>query len=402
MAMQDVFIGRQAVFDRKKNVTSYELLFRDATGQIADDDDYMTSKVLVSALMDIGLESISDGKQVHINASTSFLLGGMIEILPADKVSIEILETVPVTEEVIEACQALKAKGYHMMLDDVVYAPHLKPLVELADVIKVEFPLVEDLAEDVKNLKSFNVKLLAEKVETYEEYKLCHDLGFDYFQGYFFCKPEVIREKTMPDSKVIILRALQKVITTDDVRDLQNIIKQDVSLSYRLLKYINSVAFALRKEVESIEQALVLLGLRNVQRWLLLLSLSTLGKEKPSELIRTALYRGCFLESFAKALGEDEVGDDFLLGMFSILDALLDLPMNKAIESMVLPERVRRALLYDDASMSYKLQLARNLEMGRWSEIEWGEDKFGQLSTPDVLKLHTAAMHWADQHMKAL
>ena len=400
--MQEVFIGRQAVFDRKKNVTSYELLFRDGTGKMGDDDDYMTSKVLVSALMDIGLDHISDGKMVHINASTSFLLGGMIHVLPAGKVSIEVLETVPVTEEVIEACNTLKEKGYHIMLDDVVYAPDLKPLAELADVIKVEVPMVDDLAEDVRILKEFNVKLLAEKVETYEEYKLCYDLGFDYFQGYFFCKPEVIRDKTMPDSKAIILRALQKVITTDDVKDIQSIVKQDVSLSYRLLKYINSAAFALRKEVESIEQALVLLGLRNVQRWLLLLSLSTLGSDKPSELIRTALYRGYFLESLAKALHEDEAGDDFLLGMFSILDALLDLPMDKAIENMVLPKRVHDALLSDRADMSFKLQLVRHLELGRWSEIIWDKDKFGKLDVRDVLNLHTTAMTWSDQHMRML
>ncbi|MDQ6995025.1 MAG: HDOD domain-containing protein, partial [Mariprofundaceae bacterium] len=309
--MQQIYIGRQAVFDRNYQVTSYELLFRNAEGTMDAEDDYMTSKMLVAALMDIGLDKISGNKRVHINASESFLDSGIIESLPADQVGIEILEHVPVTDKVIETCRELKEKGYQIMLDDVVYAPHLDPLIEIADVVKIDLPYAKDLTAQVRALRRFKVKLLAEKVETYEDYERCKDLGFDYFQGYFFCKPEIVKGQTMPESKISILRALQKVMTATVVNDIQDVVKQDVSLSYRLLKYINSAAFGMRREIESIEQALVLLGLNNARRWLALLSLSALGDGKPLELIRTALYRGYLLESIAKHLQETETGDDF-------------------------------------------------------------------------------------------
>jgi len=370
--MQQIFIGRQAVFDRHNKVTSYELLFRDAKeakGATEAGDDYMTSKVLVGALMDVGLDQISGHKMVHINASESFLLSGAIEILPADKVSIEILEDVPVTDQVLEICRDLKKKGYHMMLDDVVYAPHLDPLLELVDVIKVDLPLAKDLTAQVQSLRRFKSKLLAEKVETREEYERCKALGFDYFQGYFFCRPEIVEGQTMPESKIAVLRALQTVMKATSVNELQNVLKQDISLSYRLLKYINSAAFGMRREIESIEQALILLGLDHARRWLTLLSLSVLGDSKPLELVRTALYRGYLLESIAKHVKQAETGDDFLLGMFSVLDAMLDQPMSQAIEGLALPREVREALLRDDASMAYKLKMLYALEHVDWDSV---------------------------------
>jgi len=400
--MQQIYIGRQAIFDRNYQVTSYELLFRSSEGKVDAEGDYMTSKVLVGALMDIGLDKISGHKMVHINASESFLESGVIESLPADQVGIEILEHVPVTDAMINICRDLKEKGYHMMLDDVVYAPHLDPLIEIVDVVKVDLPYVKDLTAQVRALRRFKVKLLAEKVETYEDYERCKDLGFDYFQGYFFCKPEIIEGQTMPESKIAVLRALQKVMTATVVNDIQDVVKQDVSLSYRLLKYINSAAFGMRREIESIEQALVLLGLNNARRWLALLSLSALGDEKPLELIRTALYRGHLLESIAKHLQEDETGDDFLLGMFSVLDALLDQPMEKAIEGMALPHEVREALLKDDAPMFYKLKILYALERGDWDDVLALSTQYQALRIQDLMGFHTQAWAWADEQVAAI
>jgi len=400
--MQQIYIGRQAIFDKNYQVTSYELLFRSAEGKVDGEGDYMTSKVLVGALMDIGLEQVSGHKLVHINASESFLESGVIEALPADKVGVEILEHVPVTSSMIEICRNLKKKGYHIMLDDVVYSPHLDPLIELVDVVKVDLPYVKDLTAQVSALRRFKVKLLAEKVETYEDYERCKDLGFDYFQGYFFCKPEIIEGQTMPESKIAVLRALQKVMTATVVNDIQDVVKQDVSLSYRLLKYINSAAFGMRREIESIEQALVLLGLNNARRWLALLSLSALGDEKPLELIRTALYRGHLLESIAKHLQEDETGDDFLLGMFSVLDALLDQPMEKAIEGMALPHEVREALLKDDAPMFYKLKILYALERGDWDDVLALSTQYQALRIQDLMGFHTQAWAWADEQVAAI
>ncbi|MBL1351936.1 MAG: HDOD domain-containing protein [Zetaproteobacteria bacterium] len=400
--MQQIYMGRQPIFDRNYQVTSYELLFRSAEGKVDAEGDYMTAKVLVAALMDIGLDRISGHKMVHINASKSFLESGVIEALPSGQVGIEILEDVPVTDHMIKICRELKEKGYHMMLDDVVYAPHLDPLLEIVDVVKVDVPYVKDLTAQVRALRQFKVKLLAEKIETYEDYERCKGLGFDYFQGYFFCKPEIVKGQTMPESKIAVLRALQKVMTATVVNDIQDVVKQDVSLSYRLLKYINSAAFGMRREIESIEQALVLLGLNNARRWLALLSLSALGDGKPLELMRTALYRGYLLESIAKHLKEDETGDDFLLGMFSVLDALLDQPMEKAIEGMALPHEVRKALLRDDASMSYKLKVLYALEHGEWDDVLALSTQYRALRVQDLMGFHTLAWAWADEQVAAI
>jgi len=400
--MQEVFIGRQAVLDRNKNVASYELLFRSAGNKFLDNEDTMTAQVLVGALMDVGLERLAGNKRVNINASEKFLLSGLIDVLPPDKVGIEVLETVPVTEEVIKACKDLKAKGYTLLLDDVVYEPRLDPLLEIVDIIKVDLPLVRDLEADVKVLRRFKGKLLAEKVETHEDYELAYALGFDYFQGYFFCKPDVLNCKTMADSKVSVLRALQQIMSTTMVSEVQNLVKQDVSLSYRLLKYINSAAFGMRREITSIEQALVLLGLNNARRWLSLLSLSSLGDDKPSELMRTALYRGYLLESIAKVRNKNQMGDDFLLGMFSVLDALLDKPMADVVSEMALPDSVQDALLRDDAKESCKLHLVKAMDHCKWDEVAKLEAHYSPLTLHELVGLNTQALAWSDAQIEAI
>jgi len=322
--------------------------------------------------------------------------------LPPHKVGIEVLETVPVTAEVIKACKDLKTKGYTLLLDDVVYEPRLDPLLEIVDVIKVDLPFIKNLEADVKVLRRFEGKLLAEKVETHEDYERAYALGFDYFQGYFFCKPDVLNSKTMSDSKISVLRALQQIMSATMVSEIQDLVKQNVSLSYRLLKYINSAAFGMRREITSIEQALVLLGLNNVRRWLSLLSLSSLGDDKPSELMRTALYRGHLLESIAQLRNKNQIGDDFLLGMFSVLDALLDKPMADVISEMALPASVQDALLRDDAEESYKLHLVKALDHCKWNEVAKLEAHYRPLSPHDLVDLNTQALAWSDAQIEAI
>jgi len=400
--MQDIFIGRQAIFDRNYNVTSYELLFRQGNNTSLRNDDHKTAKVLSNALIDMGLDKISGDKKVHINASPTFILSDLSELLPASKVGIEVSDPTTITSDIIDACKTLKEKGYELILDDIVYEPTLEPLIELADIIKIDISNVDDLTSEVRKLRQYNVQLLASKVESYADYETAQNLGFNYFQGFFFCKPDVVQGKTMPESKINILRALQKVLTASVVGEINDVIKQDVSLSYRLLKYINSAAFGMQREIESIEQALVLLGLNNARRWLSLLSLASLGEGKPLELMRTALYRGHLLESIANGLQEETTGDDFLLGMFSVLDALLDQPMQEAITDMALPKPVRDALLHNDAAMSYKLNVVCALEAAAWDDVaRWGE-QYRALKMTDLMVLHTEALAWSDAQINAI
>lgn len=400
--MQDIFIGRQAIFDRNYNVTSYELLFRQGTNTNLRNDDHKTAKVLASALIDLSLDKLSGGKKVHINASPTFILSDLNELFPPAKVGIEICDPTRINAEIIDACKLLKEKGYELTLDDMTYTPSLEPLIALVDIIKIDISKAADLTSEVRNLRQHNVQLLATKVETYADYEKAQSLGFNYFQGFFFCKPEIVQGKTMPESKINILRALQQVLTANVVADINDVIKQDVSLSYRLLKYINSAAFGMQREIESIDQALVLLGLNNTRRWLSLLSLASLGAAKPLELMRTSLYRGYLLESIAKALHEEETGDDFLLGMFSVLDALLDQPMQEAIQDMALPKPVRDALLRDDAEMSYKLNVVQSLENGSWGDVARWSEQYRALKVTDLMALHTEALAWSDTQINAI
>ncbi len=393
---QDVLIARQPVFDRHYKLASYELLFRNQ--KQPQSDEHMTAQVITSALLDIGLDKISGGYKVNINAPASFLLDKLeiLHTLPPDQVGIEILETIPVTEAIITACKTLKHQGFTILLDDVVYAPHLKPLIDLADIIKVDLPKVSNLAEDVKTLRQYPAKILAEKVETYAQFEQVKALSFDYVQGYFFSKPEIIQDRKIPDSKLSVLRALQHVMQAQAIPDIHGVIKSDVSLSYRLMKYINSASFGLATNIASIEQALALLGLNNIRRWLSLLTLATLGQHKTSELLKTALIRAYTLENIAKQCDEEEAGDDFLLGMFSILDALLDVNMQEATQGLYLPCGVREGLLNSSSIMGQKLLMCQSLERGDWEAVEQWALGGKRIKITDIMRIYTEAIAWSD------
>ncbi|MDX8407304.1 MAG: HDOD domain-containing protein [Mariprofundaceae bacterium] len=403
--MRQVLVGRQPVFDRDYQVCAYELLFRPHGGmEFSDDGASLTANVLISALMDIGLDKVTGNHIAFVNADSEFLLSDtpVSELLPADRVAIEVLESVPATPETEAAVKALKSQGYTVLLDDVVKAADVESFMDHADIVKLDIQATENLGDEVRALRRHKVKLLAEKVETYEQYEQCKALNFDLYQGYFFCKPDIVEGKKLPESKLAILRALQKVLTAEALDEIHEVVKQDVGLSYRLLKYINSAAFGLRREVESIEQAMSLLGLNKLRRWLSLLSLAALGDNKPAELVRTALYRGQFLEALAGLLGEAETGDDFLLGMFSVLDALLDQPMDKALDDLSLPGEVRNTLLDASASMGHKLSLVKALDAGDWDTVTAWCQKYPRVEVTDLTRVQVEAMGWADEQMTAL
>ncbi len=401
--MKNIIIARQPIFDKAFKLSSYELLFRSLNAS-KHSDDQMTAQVIVSALMDIGLEKLSGGYKININVSESFLLNDLeiIHALPPEIVGIEILETVTVNDATIRACKTLKEKGFTLLLDDVVYAPHLNPLIDLADIIKVDLPRVSNLAEEVRKLRKFPAKLLAEKVETHEQFEQIKALNFDYAQGYFFSKPEILEGRKLPDSKMAILLALQKVLTAENISEIQHVIKQDISLSYRLVKYINSASFGFRQPVESMEQALALLGLNNIRRWLSILALATLGNQKSPELIKNGLIRAAFLESIAKTCRRRDSSNAFLLGMFSILDALLDMDMTQALHDLHLPTGVRDGLLDLNSAMGKNLAMCIALERAEWENVEDWLAQQKHLDFTSLNQHYIDAIIWADQQATTL
>jgi len=400
-----VLVGRQPVFDRDYKVSAYELLFRPHGKHQWDDSGVsLTANVLTSSLMDIGLDIITGNRLAYVNVDEAFLLSDihLADLLPANRVAIELLESVPVTPETVAAVKALKSRGYTILLDDVVRAADVRPFLEHVDIIKLDIQYIENLEGEVQALRKYKARLLAEKVETHEQYQQCKALNFDLFQGYFFCRPDIVEGKKLPESKLAVLKALQKVLVAEALNEIHDVIKQDVMLSYRLLKYINSAAFGLSRNVQSIEQALSLLGLNKLRCWLSLLSLAALGENKPAELVRTALYRAKMLELLAQSLGEHETGNSFLLGMFSVLDALLDQPMDKALQDLSLPESVRETLLATPPRMTNKLTLIHALDTGNWNAvIDWCLNH-PRISSGDLSRIQLEAMHWGDDLMTEL
>jgi EAL and modified HD-GYP domain-containing signal transduction protein len=398
-----VFVGRQPIFDRQRKVFGYELLYRSNGMQNAyahEDGDQATRRVIHGSLNVVGLEEMTGGKRSFINITRKLLLGEDYAVLPKEHCVVELLETVEPEAEVIEACRALKKAGYMLALDDFAYAPKYHPLLALADILKIDF-----LASDAGKRRWFAEKfgrsmaLLAEKVETQEDFKQGMSLGYSYFQGYFFCKPEIVARKDIPAFQQNCLRFIHEVnAPKPNYGRIEETIKHDLSLSTKFLKYLNSAAMGMSNRITSIKQGLALLGEKPLRKWATMVALAAMGQEKPSELIVTALVRGRFCEQIAAAAGL--VGrelDLFLMGLFSVMDALLDQPLEKALSYVPLPADVTAALLGTNESLGRAYGLALALERGQWTRARGLAGQMG-VEPERLSEMYRGAVKWADQN----
>jgi EAL and modified HD-GYP domain-containing signal transduction protein len=371
--MHDVFVGRQPIYNRRLDVIAYELLFRSSESNQAGflDGDQATSQVVLNTFMEIGLETIVGQKPAFINLTRDFILQDYSQVFPADRVVMEVLEDVAVDDQLIEAVRGLSAQGYTIALDDFIYHESLHTLVEIADIIKVDILALDRAAlqEHVTILGHYDVKLLAEKVETQDDFKYCKDLGFDFFQGYFFCKPEVIKGRRIPANRLVILQLLVKLQDPEtDFGELELIVSRDVSLSYKLLRIINSAFYSLPRQIDSLRQALLMLGTRFITSWVSLIILSGID-DKPHELMITAMTRAKMCELLATALGHRNQESFFIVGLFSALDALMDSPMEEVLESVPLSDEIRAALLEYEGILGTSLHCVLAYERGNWHEV---------------------------------
>lgn len=354
----ETIIARQPIFNHSKRLFAYELLYRGTKSFSLKSigGERATTSLLTSAFLTEGLEKISGNKPCFINFTEDLLTGNIVENFPKNKIIIEVLEDVNPTPEVIAACMHLKQQGYILALDDFVFNRKLYPLIKLADIIKFDVQLtpVDTIHKALHYLSHYDIELLAEKVETHEELTKAMKLGFTYFQGYFFAKPEVMRIRELATSQVHILSLMveinKKVIST---KKLTHLITTDVSLSFKLLRYINSAYFYLIKEVKSITHAITYLGEDEVRRFVTLVAISELASNKPPELIKLATIRARFCEQLglqsAWLTNPDEL---FLLGLFSLLDAMLDNSMEEITERLPITEEVKSALISRSGPLS--------------------------------------------------
>lgn len=394
--MSDIFIARQPIYDRRLKVYAYELLHRagsDHNHADVTDGDAATSQVLINALIEIGLPELVGQSRAFVNLTRQHILNGLPPTLEQDNVVLEVLEDIAPDQELISALINLKAAGYTIALDDFIYHESKHALVELADIIKIDVLDLQGstLAGQVNELRPTGVKLLAEKVETPEEFEHCKSLGFDYFQGYFFCKPNIVKGKHTQTSRIAIMQMLTKLQDPNlDFDELQTLVAQDISLSYRILRYINSAHLSLGKKIESMRHAIILLGLNTIRTWVNILAMSSID-DKPYELILTALIRARMCENLAASTSLP-VQNAFTVGLFSALEAFIDRPLDEILATLPLADELHNALLYNSGELGELLSLVLNYERGQWDDFS--ETRFDATT---LCNAYLDAIHWASE-----
>lgn len=400
--MSEVFVGRQPIYDRKLGVYGYELLFRsgevnNAAGAVSADG--ATSQTIVNTFLEIGLEKIVGGRYAFINLTESFFLEENKLPISPKQVILEVLEDIPVTDKLIEAVKRLHKQGFIIALDDYIYNPAHKPLIEMAEIIKIDLMAMsrEELIEHVKILKPFNKKLLAEKIETLDEFDLCMDLGFDYFQGYFLSKPRIIKSASLPQNKLAIMNILSLLQDGDsDIDDIDEAISSDVAMSYKILKLMNSAFFNFNNKIESIKQALLLLGRKKLNSWASMTAMSKLD-DQPSEMIRIAMTRAKMCELLAEQAGLKPVENFFTTGLFSALDILMQNSLDSLLKPLPISDELREAVINKEGVMGEALTCTLAYEKSDWENV-----KFQNLSENDIYITNVEAVSWANMVMEMM
>lgn len=396
------FVGRQPIFHANLEIHAYEILFRNSPENRAriDDPDEATAQMIVNTFTELGIANVVGDHAAFINITRNFLIKEFAYALPRDRVVLEILEDIQPEPDVIEAIQKLSAAGYTIALDDFVYSPHLQPLIDLADVIKVELPAIsrEDLPEHVAILRKSGAKLLAEKIETHEEFEYCRNLGFDYFQGYFLSKPRVISGKRIPEDQISLLQLMSLLNSAaPDTQQIVRMISGSPSLCYKLLRFVNTASSGLNKQIDSIPSAVTLIGLRRLQRFTSLTLLGATTGSKPLAVAVTALTRARMCELLGGMCGHERTDMHFMTGLFSLLDVLFDQPMDKALESVPLAPEIVQAIQSGEGPLADVLECVKSYEHGDWDRV-----KLEQIKPTAIRSAYMEAVTWAAESISAV
>ena len=397
-----VFVARQPIFDQRQRVLAYELLFRqdEREAAVVPDGDLATRSVMSHALHVFGFDELTRTRRAFINFTRQLLVQQTAMLLPPNRVVIEVLETVEPDEEVVWACRALKRGGYMLALDDFVHRPGYERLIELADIVKVDFIATpHDVRQELaRRLRPRGIKLLAEKVETGADFREGIALGYELFQGYFFCRPEIVSREDVPGYKLNCLRLLREIAQPEiDFDRIEFLMKQDIALSVKLLRYINSAWFGLSRQVSSLRHAMTLLGSRGLRQWASLVILSGIARDRPVELLSVSLLRAMFCERLAPHLALEPRGAElFLLGLLSVLDALIGRPMDEVLREVAVSEDICLALLEQTGPLAAPYRLVLAYEQGSWDTVS---DLTATLALDPgiVADVYEQSVQWVDQ-----
>jgi c-di-GMP-related signal transduction protein len=391
------YVARQPILTANEQVFGYELLFRDGVADyFCSTDPDAASRSTLDTSMLMGLDILCDGRHAFINCTRDALLKDYVTLLPPSQAVVEILETVPVDDLVKAACVRLKEGGYKIALDDFVADDPRAELVEFADFLKVDMKdtSAEERTALVKRFGSSRCRMLAEKVETREEFIACKKAGFTHFQGYFFRRPEILQAREIPKNQVNYLRLLQAISREEvNAKEIEDIIKGEASLCYRLLRYLNSAAFSFATEIHSVKHGLAILGEREVRRWVRLVAALGAGQNRPSDLVLSALVRARYCELLGPKIPHGE-SDLFIVGLLSMMDVILEIPMGVVLEGISLDSETRAVLLGQKSQLDPVYQLMLAQEAADWTKLS---DLCAKLKLPEslVTECHWKAMEWA-------
>jgi c-di-GMP-related signal transduction protein len=392
------YLARQPILNRDRELFGYELLFRNGIQNSCEGLDLeMASTSVLDTSFLIGLEKISSGHPMFFNCPREFLIRDYVSLFPPKSIVVEILETIQPDEEIIEACKRLKERGYRIALDDFVDSAKWAPLVALADIIKVDFRLtsVQEQRAIVSRYAGKKIKMLAEKVETQEEFSAGMEMGYSLFQGYFFCHPEMMTHRALPSFKLIYLELLRAATAPEfDIQALAVKIKYEPSLTIRLLRYLNSAFFGLRGEIHSVQHALSLLGERELRKWIAVVSVGVLADGKPDELMTVPLIRSRFCELLAPLAGiPGDANDLFLMGLLSLMDAILDQPIDSILAELPVRSEIKDALLRQKGLYWQLLEITIAHEQADWQKVSQLVSAIG-MNEERVSALYLSAVDW--------
>ncbi len=373
LGMKDIFVGRQPIYSRRLELYAYELLYRggDVDTAVFSEGDSATSQVLLNTFTEFGVDRVVGNHLAFINLTRGFIIGEYPLPVPRTQVVLEVLEDVEPDDEVLEGLKDLRRRGFRIALDDFVYREGYERLLELADIVKVDVQGLDgdQIRERYDFLKPFGAKLLAEKIETRAIFDVCVNIGFDYFQGYFLAKPNIVAGTTVPPSRVSLLRLLAELQNPKcDFERVKEIVAQDIMLSYKLLRKINAVRYGMPRKIDSIKETVSYLGLNAVKNMACLFLLSEM-KDTPHELIVTSMLRARMCELLASSLGVEERQPYFTVGLFSILDAMMGTTMDKVLTKLPLTESLQRALVGLEGPLGEALACTLAYERGDWEHV---------------------------------
>lgn len=367
------FLGRQPILDRNQEIVGYELLFRsaDIDHAIIESYSHASSNVITHALASFGMNEVLGGKLGFINVHLGLLLSEMLELLPIGQTVLELLEMIQLDDQVIERCRELKELGFLLALDDHEFDASNNEIYYVIDIVKIDILLtgMEALPDIVRQLRKYPVKLLAEKVETIEQFQICYDLNFDMFQGYFFARPVVLNRRKIDVSGLALLKLLQQLTMGATIETIEMTFKENPGLSYNLLRLVNSVALGMREKIKTLRHAILLLGMNHLRRWTqlsLFAGHDSRGINHP--LLEMAAVRGRLMEIMFKQLAGRSASDEqaeaaFMVGILSLLDVLFETPMEEIIVNLNLTDDVSSALLKREGQLGKMLMLTEKLEV---------------------------------------